>query len=304
MSHEDERGPVFPCRVDIFKSGICCRRGRNCLRDCRLVLVDHGRVLADFAQKGLRNADGLKICRSGSDRFDEFIVLRAVHQVRGLDDQVLHAVSLRARKRLLDVVDHFLIACLHMVDDDLCRESPAHSPVRIGFLQRRLDPADIHRAALIEGSAEAHDQELILADLIRIPGIIQGSVAGIASEIIGIRELALYHFFLRVRQRVPRVSGRPDISVRRLRARLHINRVDLRGRVRCRFFIRHGRLSLGSFSLGRSRLGCFRFAHFRRGSLFRTRGFFRRRFLFCLLRSGSGASAAACQKRCCEGRCQ
>ena len=232
VAHEDERRAVLGRRrqgrrrVVAFIAGIRRGRRRDRLRDRRLVLIDHSRVLADFAQKRLRHADGLEITRDGIHGFHELVVLRAVHQVCRLDDEILHAICLRARQCLRDVVDLLAVPGLHMVDDDLGRERPAHGPVRIGLLDSLLDSADILCAAVVEGGAEAHHQDLVLADLIRVQRIVQGGVACVAAEIIGIRFLAFHKLLLFVRQRIPAGLRRLDLRVSLLGPFLDINRID------------------------------------------------------------------------------
>ena len=275
VAHEDERRAVFLRGLQALETSVFDSLGHDRLRDGCLVLIHDGHILADFAQKRLRHADGLEIARHCSHGFHELVVLRAVHQVRRLNDEILHAVCLRARQCLVDIVDDFLIAGLHMVDDDLGRKRPAHGPVRIGLLNGLLDPADILCAAVVEGGAEAHHQDLVLADLIRVQRIVQGGVACVAAEIIGIRLFSFHHLLLGISQRVPRIARRFDVRVGRLGALLYIDRIDQCCTLGCKLFIRF-RAFRRSGSV-RCRRG------FRRGLfLFSLRGSFRRLFLLCL----------------------
>ena len=57
------------------------------------------------------------------------VVLRTMHQMGGLDDQILHAVGNSALQSLLHVVDLLAVTGLNMVDDDLCGEGTADRPV-------------------------------------------------------------------------------------------------------------------------------------------------------------------------------
>ena len=107
----------------------------------------------------------------------EIGVLKAVHQVGRLHDEGLDAVVCCAIQGLLHVVDLHAVTLEDVVDDDLACEGAAHTPVGKGFLERRLDRADGEAAAVIEACAEGHDQQLLLADLICVAGIVQGRVA-------------------------------------------------------------------------------------------------------------------------------
>ena len=66
-----------------------------------------------------------------------------MHQVGGLDDQILHAVGNSALQSLLHVVDLLAVTGLNMVDNDLCGEGAADRPVGICGLDGVLDALDV-----------------------------------------------------------------------------------------------------------------------------------------------------------------
>ncbi len=154
-----------------------------------------------------------------------------------------------------------------MVDDDLSCKCPADGPVRIRFLKCLFDTADVLCAAFIERGAEAHDQELVLADLISVAGIIQGRVARVAAEVIGIRVFAFHQSLLLIGQRVPGIAGCLNVRVSRLCAFLHIDRVDQRSGLSHRVRLRCCFCCCGCGCPGRFRCCCRR--RFHRGSSFR-----------------------------------
>ena len=228
VSHEHERNAVRSRSFRRFIARCADRRRNRRDRNALLVVVDFRRVRADFAEQGFRDRDGLELVRIRRDRRAKLVVFRAVHQMRRLDHEVLHAVFDRAFQRLIHVVDELAVARLHVVDDDLRGERSAHRPVGERLFERRLDAADIGRTAAVERRAEAHDQQLVLADAVRVSRIVQRRVAGVSAEVIGIGFLTLDQFLLRVRQRVPRGLRRRALRVGIRRAFLHVDRVDQR----------------------------------------------------------------------------
>ena len=237
VAHEYECRAVGCCCVEIIVTGFCDCLSDDCFGNCFLVRVDHSCILADFAQKRLSDADSLKIVLDCLNCCYEIIILCAVHQVCGLYEQVLDAILLCACQSLVDIVDGFAVARLDMVDDDLGCERSAHGPVGISFLQGLLDTADISRAALVEGSAEADYEKLVLADLICVERVICGCIAGVAAEIIGIGLFAFDQGLLLVGQCIPCCLCSCDIIIRRLGALLHIDRIDQGCTLRCQLFI-------------------------------------------------------------------
>ena len=126
-----------------------------------------------------------------------------MHQMGGLDDQILHAVGNSALQSLLHVVDLLAVTGLNMVDDDLCGEGAADRPVGVCGLNGILDALDVRCAAVVEGGAEADDQDLVVADVVLIAGIVLGGIAGVAAKVIGVSLFTLDQLLLSVGQSVP-----------------------------------------------------------------------------------------------------
>ena len=226
MSHEYKCGSVFFCCLEAFKSGHFHGFFNHCLGDSFLVLINDCFTLTDFPQKGLRDDDILKVSPDSIHCCRKLVILCAVHQVRGLNDKIFDTVFLCAGQCLVDVVDGFVITGLHVVDDDLRGKCSAHGPVGVGFLQGLLNAADVGRTALVKGSAEADDKQLVLSDLIRIEWIVRRGISGIAAEVVGIRLFAFHQSLLRICQSIPCSSRRSDVVIRCLCALLHIDLVD------------------------------------------------------------------------------
>ena len=160
-----------------------------------------------------------------------------MHQVGGLDDQILHAVGHSAVHGLLHVVDLLAVAGLDMVDDDLSGESAADKPVRIGCLQSILNALDVGGAASVEGGAEADDQQLVLADVVRVAGVILGGIAGVAAKVVGVGLFAFHQLLLGVGQGVPGGLGGSALGVRVIGALLHVDGIDQVCDILCGQFI-------------------------------------------------------------------
>ena len=116
-----------------------------------------------------------------------------------------------------------------MVDDDLRGEGAAHGPVGVGLLQGILDALDVGYTAVIEGGAEGHHQQLLLADLVLVAGIVLGGVAGVQTEVLRAGLLTLYQRLLGVGQGIPSGLGGLALGVGLLGALLHIDGVDQGG---------------------------------------------------------------------------
>ena len=149
-----------------------------------------------------------------------------MHQVCGLNDEVLHAVLDCTLKSLLNIVDLLAVTGLNMVDDDLGCESSSDRPVRECGLQCILYSLDIGGSAVVEGSSEADDKKLVLADVVRIFRIILGRIAGIPSEIIRIRFLSLDKLLLSIGQGIPCRLGSCALFVCLVSSFLNIDRID------------------------------------------------------------------------------
>ena len=160
-----------------------------------------------------------------------------MHQVGGLDDQVLHTVCHSAVHGLLHVVDLFAVTSLHMVDDDLCGEGAAHAPVRVCGLQSILDALDVLHAAVVEGGAEGDHQQLVVADVVLIAGIVLGSIAGVTAKVVRVGVLAFHQFLLGVGQSIPCSLGGFALSVGVIIALLHIDGIDQVCHILCCHFV-------------------------------------------------------------------
>ena len=226
MAHEYEGGAV---RSGVVKRGVArdlYGLGGDCLCDGLLVGVDDGGVGTYFTEKRLCDDHGLEAGSVLVDGFGEFVVLGSVHQVGGLDDEILDAVGCRSFEGLVHVVDEFAVAGLDVVDDDLGGEGSSYCPVGIGGLKGVLDSLDVGGSALVERGAEAHDEELVLSDIVGVPGIIQGSVAGVPAEVVGIGALALDQLLLGVGQGVPGLLCLGALVVGLVGPFLYVDRVD------------------------------------------------------------------------------
>ena len=196
----------------------------------RLVAFFTGRTIS--ASAGAAKAmNGVGSAAGSAAKKVNLIVLRAVHQMRRLDDQILDAVGYGTVQRLLHVVDFLAVTSLHMVDDDLGGKGAANAPIGVCGLQGILNALDVRRTAAVEGGAEADDQQLILADVICVAGIIQRSITGITAEVVGIGVLALYHLLLGVGQGIPGSLGGLALGIGVGAALLHIDGVDQIGAV-------------------------------------------------------------------------
>ena len=239
--------------------------GHHSLGHSLFVGVDHGGIAAHFAQQRLGNGNGFKLVGVAVYGLGHFVILSAVHQVRGLHHQMLYAVCHSAVQSLLHIVDAFIVAGLHMVDDDLCGEGAAHAVVRVGGLQSILDGLDILHTAVVEGGAEAHHQNFVFADLILIAGIVQRGIAGVTAKVIGVGLVAFHQCLLGIGQGVPCGLGLGALGIGVFVAGLHINGIDQFGHM-----------------IGRSLIGIHAFG----GRNSRSRG----------SRAGSGGGAAANQQ--------
>ena len=113
-----------------------------------------------------------------------------------------------------------------MVDDDLCGKGAAHAPVGVSGLQGVLNALDIGSAAVVEGGAEGHHQQLVFANVIGVAGIVLGSIAGIAAKVVGVGVLALHQLLLGIGQSVPSGLCGLALCISVIGALLHIDGVD------------------------------------------------------------------------------
>ena len=89
----------------------------------------------------------------------QVVVLVTVHQMGGLDDEVLDAVGGGPVQSLGHVVDLQAVPLGQLVDDDLAGEGPADLIVGEGLLNGLLSGADGGVPALVVAGAEAHHQD-------------------------------------------------------------------------------------------------------------------------------------------------
>ena len=146
----------------------------------------------------------------------------------GLHHQLLHTVGDSALQSLVHVVDLLAVTGLDVVDDDLSGEGAAHGPIGVGRLQGVLNALDVSYAAVVEGGAEGHHQQLLLADLVLVAGIVLGRVTGVQTEIVGAGFLAFHQCLLGIGQGVPSGLGGLALGVGLLGALLHVDGVDQR----------------------------------------------------------------------------
>ena len=174
VTHKDESGFIGSGSGGAVVTGILHSGSGNGLGNSFLICVDDGSICAHLAQQGLGHSNALKLVAVLVQHLVHLVVLCTVHQMGGLHDQVLHVVCHSAVQCLLHIVDLLAVACLHMVDDDLCGKGAAHAPVGVGSLQGILNALDVGSAAVVEGGAEGHHQQLVLTDLIGVAGIVLG----------------------------------------------------------------------------------------------------------------------------------
>ena len=144
----------------------------------------------------------------------------------GLHHQLLHTVGDSALQSLVHVVDLLAVTGLDVVDDDLSGEGAAHGPIGVSRLQGVLNALDVGYAAVVEGGAEGHHQQLLLADLVLVAGIVLGCVTGVQTEIVGAGFLTLHQRLLGVGQGIPSGLGGLTLGVGLLGALLHVDGVD------------------------------------------------------------------------------
>ena len=96
-----------------------------------------------------------------------------------LNDQIFDTVISGAVQRLANVVNHFAIAVLDVVKDDLAGKAAAYRVVRECFLHGFLDGADRKPAVVVIAGAEADDQQFVFANIVLIERIVQTGVSGI-----------------------------------------------------------------------------------------------------------------------------
>ena len=100
-----------------------------------------------------------------------------------MDDDVLDAVGNSAVHGLFEVVDHFTVSVLHVVDDDLRSKASADVELRESSGDVLFDGADGESSGIVKAGSEGYDQDFRGADAVLIQRIVERSVApAIASE--------------------------------------------------------------------------------------------------------------------------
>ena len=229
MAHEHKGGLVGGGVLQGRGLGVGDRSGGHILGNGGLVRVDDGGVRANLTQQGLGDQDGFDLALILLDHLHHLVVFRAVHQMGGLDDQGLDAVIHSALHGLLHVVDLLAVPGLDVVDDDLGSEGAADGPLGISFGDGVLDALDVLHAAAVEAGAEGDYQDLLLADIVGVAGIVQADVAGVAAEVIGIGLFTLHQGLLQIGEGVPGGLRGGALGVGVLIALLDIDGVDQRG---------------------------------------------------------------------------
>lgn len=104
------------------------------LYECVIVRVGGKKVLADL--------DAVKLIVILVDLFDNIIILIAAHNMSGLNDNFLNAVSNKAIKSLGYVVNGEVVTLLELVNDYLAGESTTDFVIGISGPESFLDGAD------------------------------------------------------------------------------------------------------------------------------------------------------------------
>ena len=157
MSHKYKGCSVLRC---LFQAAIlcffhCC--SSNSFRNRLLVLIGLGAFASNLSQERLSNHDFLKLIRILISSGFQLVILCAMHQMSGLDNEILNPIIYRTLQRLLHVINLLTIACLYMVDNNLCSKRSSDRPVWETLLQFLLDSANILCTAFIEGCAETYN---------------------------------------------------------------------------------------------------------------------------------------------------
>ena len=116
----------------------------------------------------------------------EFVILNTVHEVSGLYDKVLYTVCYGSVKRLAYVVNFLAVALVNVINNDIGSEPSSYGVTRECCFEVILDGADSQAAAVVEAGSEAEYQQLVVADLVLIPGVIEGSVAGVVVLVVSL----------------------------------------------------------------------------------------------------------------------
>ena len=254
MTHHYEGSSLLRCRSRVGEAAICRRIGNYRLGNRFLVGIDDRSVRANLTQQRLCHGDFLKLVPVSIQRVHHLVVFRAVHQMGGLQHQLLDAVGHRPIQCLFHVVDGFAVPCLHMVNDDLGSKGPAHKPIREGRLQCVLDALDILHTTVVERGAEADHQNFLLANAASVQRIVQTGIAGIPSEVIRVGVLAFHQLLLYIGQSIPCGLGSCTLGIGVCRALLNIDGINQRSHfIRSCLIVHHGFGFLRGFCSSRGR---------------------------------------------------
>ena len=108
----------------------------------------------------------------------EVAVFIAVHQVSGLDQQILYAALYGAVQSLLHVIDLLAVPAVDMLDDDIGSEAAADVIVGESLLQVVLNGLDGGYPVVVEAGAEADNQQFVLPGAVLAAGVVLGGVSG------------------------------------------------------------------------------------------------------------------------------
>ena len=149
-----------------------------------------------------------------------------------LNNKIFYAIINCTVKCLLHIVNHFIISCLYMVDDDLSCKCTSYRPVRICFLKFIFNSFDILSTAIVERCTKAYNKKFILTDFILVTRIIFGCITSVTSEVIRISFFAFNQFLLSVCQFIPCFFGSFAVFICCISSFLNIDLVD-----QCCYFI-------------------------------------------------------------------
>ena len=203
VAHEDEGSSGCFCRIEAVEAGFLHGLFRNRLCNGLLVIIGHCPIFPDFAQQGFRYLHRFEVSFMSLHHLAKFIIFRPVHEVGGLNDEILHPVRLGTGQGLIHIVNLFPVPGIDMIDDNLGRKSPSYGISGISCSQGLFHPTDIFHPAVVEGSAEGNGQKLVLSDSVLIQRVIHGSISCIPPEIVGVRILSGNQGLLGIRQGIP-----------------------------------------------------------------------------------------------------
>ena len=104
----------------------------------------------------------------------------------GLYDKVLYTVCYGSVKRLAYVVNFLAVALVNVINNDIGSEPSSYGVTRECCFEVVFNSADSQAAAVVEAGSEAEYQQLVVADLVLIPGVIEGSVAGVVVLVVSL----------------------------------------------------------------------------------------------------------------------